>query len=196
MNDDDSKFLIKLIIAGLVIITIVLIWSFVKTRTEYESFKEDLSMRTRNLEAKDEYLEREVKKLKEDTNELELDIRRSRGTMDKDMVRQIDNYLKNTDMVGLGEKIVIEAELYDIEPRLAPAVARVETNCGKVEGLNIFGMWKEKLVDSKEEEIEQFFKLLNRTRGRPQVAQDLQGYAMEKYDDVWIEHVQIVVDEI
>ena len=201
MSENDSKFLIKLIIAGLVIVMIVLIWSFVKTRTEYESFKEDLSMRTRNLEAKDEYLEREVKKLKEDTNELELDIRRSRGAMDKDMVRRIDSYLEDTDMAGLGEKIVIEAELYGIDPRIAPVVAAAETDCGEhsIPGqIDDFGYGYGKDDDAaREARIEYFFDSVYRHYGEIQEMNEYKRYAYNTdFFNKWIQATQVVMDSI
>lgn len=70
---------------------------------------------------------------------VDLEEKRSRVVVDAGLVDRLNTRFAGTDLAGLGDKMVVEAGAYEIDPKLVAAVAIVETGGKNLPPAGIFG---------------------------------------------------------
>jgi len=140
-------------------------------------------------------LEKQMKRqvAKTETLQQRVDMQENRGrvVVDQGLVDRLNARFVGTDLAGMGEKMIIDAGAYGIDPRILAGVAVVETGGNNRGPIGIFGGLSNP-ADSPAIQIEKYCKYLYENFGSIQRGWQVASYEGEGIDVQWRDWVEQV----
>ena len=116
---------------------------------------------------------------------------------DTNWADRINAYLEGTSLEGYGEQFAQAAETYGVDPRIAPAIAGVESGWGQVcfRDHNAWG-WGSQSWDSWDQAIDSYVSGYSDIYGSTVTLEGAEMYAANDIYDVWYDTVLSEMDSI
>ena len=116
---------------------------------------------------------------------------------DANWADRINAYLEGTSLEGYGEQFAQAAETYGVDPRIAPAIAGVESGWGQVcfRDHNAWG-WGSQSWDSWDQAIDSYVSGYSDIYGSTVTLEGAEMYAANDIYDVWYDTVLSEMDSI